>query len=242
MSIVFPPTATSNLVQPLIKGAVSLLNPATIQPSSVVAKFNWQNDYGAGIANPNVNVLVNVAMAGGAQPALDQIRSVKIDNLGNSAPVYVTFIDTGDTIVAPPNTAVWENVVTNQMIANVILKGADNTVTNTAVFFTNFHCAELCRCGDFAGGGALESERKYNPGRKYHQSELWRAGAWRYHGRRTGVGCPAQITTSVAIGFAVANGFIYITGMQASMSIVPYDGGGELAAILGIYQLELFRI
>ena len=234
MSIVFPPTATSNLAQPLIKGAVSLLNPATIQPTSVVAKFNWQNDYSAGSANPDVNILVNIAMAGGAQQALDQIRSVKIDNLGNSAPVYVTFIDTGDTIVAPPNTAVWENVVTNQKIANVILLGADNTVSNTAVFFTNFIVpnyvdAEISQAVALWKASATISQGANITNQNYGVPAL---GDTTISQMNLGLPGPAQ-----PVLFEINTGFFYITGMQ--MQLLFTSPGEGLVGTLVLKNMNL---
>lgn len=139
MSIVLPTVATRPLVVKPRKVAAALLNPASIPPTSIMVPFNWASEYGAGTAVPNVNVLVNVT-EGGAQIPIDQIRSVKIDNLGNPAPVYVYFLDTTDTIVAPANTIVWEPVVTNAKIANVILQGASDGagVGQTKVYFCNF--------------------------------------------------------------------------------------------------------
>jgi hypothetical protein len=157
VSISFPATAISNLIQPLRPSMSAILSKPSVSPRSVVATFNWMADYGAGSVNPNVNVLVNIIGApGGAQQAIDNIRSVKIDNTGNSYPVYVQFLDTTDTIVAPPNTMVWEPVVTNQRIANVILLGAQTAgLGSTRVYFCNFFVppyvnAEIAQAVDLA--------------------------------------------------------------------------------------------
>lgn len=137
MSIVLPQVAISNLVAPIRNVPVGLLKAPAVAPRSLVATFNWKTDYGAGTNKPNVNVLVGM-QGGGAQLPIDQIRSVKIDNLGNDFPVYVFFLDSTDTIVAPPNTVVWEPVVTNQALANVVMLGAtDAGLGQTRVYFCN---------------------------------------------------------------------------------------------------------
>lgn len=138
MSISLPTVAITPLRTPVRNMAAALLNPAQVPPRSIMAAFDWVNEYGGSTSNPNVNVLVGME-AGGAQMPVDIIRSVKIDNLGNSFPVYVYFLDTTDTIVAPPNTIVWEPVVTNAKIANVICTGIVNGVrATTKVYFCNF--------------------------------------------------------------------------------------------------------
>lgn len=138
MSLSLPTVAIEPLRIPIRNTPASLYNPGYVPPRSLLAQFNWATDYGAGSAKPDVNVLVNV-QAGGAQQPIDFIRSVKIDNLGNSFPVYVYFLDTTDTIVAPPDTIVWEPVVTNSRVANVILQGAQTAgLGNTKVYFCNF--------------------------------------------------------------------------------------------------------
>ncbi len=138
MSLTLPTVSVTPLRIPIRNTPASLYNKGYVPPRSLMASFNWATDYGASAATPDVNVLVNV-QAGGAQEPIDYIRSVKIDNTGNSFPVYVYFLDTTDTIVAPPDTIVWEPVVTNGKVANVILQGATTAgLGNTKVYFCNF--------------------------------------------------------------------------------------------------------
>ena len=67
MSIVLPATAILPLVRPLNNNPVQLYSPAQLPNRSILATLNWSADYGAGLANPNINVLVGLAAAGGAQ-------------------------------------------------------------------------------------------------------------------------------------------------------------------------------
>lgn len=138
MSLRLPTASIVPLRIPIRNTPASLYNAGYVPPRSLMASFDWTIDYAASAANPDINVLVNV-QAGGAQEPIDYIRSVKIDNTGNSFPVYVYFLDTTDTIVAPPDTIVWEPVVTNGKVANVILQGAGNAgLGQTKVYFCNF--------------------------------------------------------------------------------------------------------
>ena len=52
--------------------------------------FNWLA-YGASLANPNINVLVDLGGGGNRQP-LDRIRTIYIDNLASNVPIFVQFI------------------------------------------------------------------------------------------------------------------------------------------------------
>lgn len=72
--------------------------------------FNWLI-YGASTLRPNINVLVDIDNA--VCRAMDQVRSVYIDNLGSDNPVYVYFPDTGYTVAAKPNSEGWYPAFTN---------------------------------------------------------------------------------------------------------------------------------
>lgn len=188
MSISFPPIATSILRTPLRRSAARLLNPASQRPTVVFVGFDWAGDYGAGAGNPDVNVLVAMPNDNPNQPnAIDIIRSVKIDNTGNAFPVYVYFLDTTDTIVAPPDTMVWEPVVTNSTQANVILRGATNAnnVGMTKVYFCNFFVppyinAEIAQAVDLrlaspqivSGGLFVQSGAVLTSGQSYTSNAL----------------------------------------------------------------------
>lgn len=137
MSIARPNVVGQQLKRAIRNAPIGLLKKPTVEPRSLLAQFDWSADYGAGSAVPDVVVNVGIAV-GGAQLPIDQVRSVKIDNTGNSCPVYVQFPDSTDTIVAAPNTIVWEPVVSNAPYAYVILKGATTGgVGSTNVYFCN---------------------------------------------------------------------------------------------------------
>lgn len=82
--------------------------------------FQWIS-YGADTTKPNINV--NCDLNGKACTALDVIKSIYVDNLGNDVPVYVYFPDTQSTVVAKPNSEGWYPVFTNEKRFFVIGEG-----------------------------------------------------------------------------------------------------------------------
>jgi hypothetical protein len=82
--------------------------------------FQWIS-YGASTVVPNINVLVDMRTSN--CKALDQIRSVYIDNLGSDCPMYVYFPDTAYTVAAKPNSEGWYPVMTNSKVMWVIGEG-----------------------------------------------------------------------------------------------------------------------
>jgi hypothetical protein len=85
------------------------------------------------------NIGINVSLDGqGVQASLQQIRSVYIDNMQSSCPVYIVFPDTGYVVVAKENSAGWFPVYTNQYKIAIIALGIDpNAVPTTKVLITN---------------------------------------------------------------------------------------------------------
>lgn len=69
---------------------------------------------------------------------LDRIASVKIDNIGSSAPIYVLFPDTGDVIACQPNSSVTFPCLTNLLSAIVYATGLiPGFIPVTRVYFYN---------------------------------------------------------------------------------------------------------
>lgn len=97
--------------------AIKLAGIAGVQ---IPLLFQWLS-YGASTARPNINVLVNANNT--VCRAMDQIRSVYIDNLGSDNPIYVNFPDTGYTIAAKPNSSGWYPAFTNAKTLWVIGEG-----------------------------------------------------------------------------------------------------------------------
>lgn len=97
--------------------------------------FQWIV-YGASSASPNVNVLVNLETQ--ACKNLDQIRSMYIDNLGSSNPVYIYFPDTGETLSAKANSEGWYPAFTNEKKFWVVGEGFLNgSIPQTFVLASN---------------------------------------------------------------------------------------------------------
>lgn len=129
--------------------AVKLQGIATaVVPINIV----W-SVYGASTLTPNV--AVGFDFSAQAFVSLDQIRSVYIDNLGSSSPVFVTFPDTSYTIVAKPNSEGWYPAYTNSqqfvvtglgfnsaslpvtevLVSNAVLPPAVNNEIDTSVAY-----------------------------------------------------------------------------------------------------------
>jgi hypothetical protein len=100
---------------------------------SIPLIVSW-SDYSTAL--PNIGI--NVSFAGAIQTPLQNIRSVYIDNMGSSCPVYVMFPDTGYIVVAKENSAGWFPVYTNQFTLQIIALGIDpNAIPTTKVLVTN---------------------------------------------------------------------------------------------------------
>lgn len=107
----------------------------TISGVAVPVTINWM-DYGASTANPNVSILADFETP--ACTALDQIRSVYIDNLGSSVPIYVYFPDTGYTVSAKPNSEGWYPAFTNAKQIWIIGEGFfTGNIPSTLVLVSN---------------------------------------------------------------------------------------------------------
>lgn len=115
-------------------------NQPPLPPTTVAAQIDWIT-YGVSTVNPNMAVGINLGINQGGSPrqVIDKILSVRIDNLGNPVPIYVYFPDTNYTIVAKPNSVVWEPVETGQFNAVIIGEGfSTGQVGKTNVYFCNF--------------------------------------------------------------------------------------------------------
>lgn len=108
---------------------------AGISGVAVPLLLQWIS-YGASSANPNINVLVSLETS--ACKAVDQIRSIYIDNLGSPIPVYVYFPDTGETLSAKANSEGWYPVFTNAKRFWVIGEGfLDGSIPQTYIIVSN---------------------------------------------------------------------------------------------------------
>lgn len=248
----------------------SLLNPASIKPAAVFVQIGWAS-YGGGSAKPDVNVLVNVSVGGPRQP-IDIIRSVKIDNLGNPNPVYVYFTDTADTIVAPPNTIVWEPVVTNQKVANVICLGmTDGATGNSTIYFTNFMISPYVdrevdqALSLYRGSTVIQRTNSLLPGfgvpalgdqtafsdifaqdpatlPPVANTILGPATGW-YYITSMFISCRIGVAALASAGFVVVNGKFYDTGTGSV--IVPYTATivfGVLTSNAIVFQASDFNL
>lgn len=112
--------------------------PNYLVPNSYIipAFINW-NAYSASTTIPNINILCDMSTA----PRLKdtwQIRSVFIDNLGSSVPIYVYFPATGFTVTAKPNSAAWYPAFTNDRTAWIIGEGfTTGQIPSTLVYFSD---------------------------------------------------------------------------------------------------------
>lgn len=113
-------------------------NQAALPPTTIATVFNWAS-YGASTSKPNVGAIINIPTTAQPRQLIDKILSVRIDNLGNPVPVYVYFPDTNYTVVAKPNSIVWEPVQTAAFQAYVFAEGfTTGQIGSSAVYLCNF--------------------------------------------------------------------------------------------------------
>lgn len=186
--------------------------------------FNWIA-YGASTTTPNINVLVNITNP--SCKALDQIRSIYIDNLGSSNPVYVYFPDTGSTLAAKANSEGWYPVQTNSREFWVIGEGFfTGNIPQTFILLSNV---------PFQASVNTELDQAV---------ALWKASPVITRGSsiyNSAFGVPAlgdqsaaYFTTNNAPGVFQSNlwgtpfssGFIYLTHISVKCIQVAVNGGG----------------
>lgn len=183
--------------------------------------------YGASTSVPNINVLVSLENP--VCKALDQIRSVYIDNLNSSIPVYVYFPDTGTTIVAKPNSEGWYQAFTNAKVFWVIGIGfLTGDIPQTLVTVSNLALPPLVN---------TELDQSVN---------LWKASPLISRGLtpyNQNLGIPALGDQSIAYnstaggvgilnnnlwGTPLASGFVYVTGVYWTAKGIAVAGAGNL--------------
>lgn len=186
-----------------------------LPPSCVALTFDWANDYGASTAKPNIAVPVNIGGGGTTRQKLDNVRSVRIDNLGNNVPVYVNFPDTNYTVVAPPNSIVRENVETGQFAAFVYAEGFTTGQAGvTAVYFYNYPTAPFVDLEVAQGVTSLLASATITRGNSILNKNF---------------GIPAlgdqflqatvdMTTNNNVVVFPIQLGFIYITGLTCEVA------------------------
>ncbi len=206
-----------------------------LPPTTIALQFNWLN-YGASTLNPNINALIDLP-GGSARQKLDKIYSCRIDNLGNPVPVYVYFPDTAYTVVAPPNSVVWEPVQTAQFSAWVIAEGfTTGNVGSTAVYLCNFLAPPFI---DY------EFEQV---------ASLWKASATISRGQtiyNQNFGVPALgdqtvqylnvVTTTGVIqnnvwGTPYASGFLYLTHVDFSLTQLDMNAVGPSSTFTAVLE------
>jgi hypothetical protein len=182
--------------------------------------------YGAATSKPNVGVNVDLSTQNVAK-ALQQIRSIYIDNMGSDTPMYVSFPDTGYQIVCKPNSAGWFPVYTNQFKFSISGLGFfTGDIPTTLVLVTNL---------DVPPAVDIELDQHIN---------LWKASNTITRGNtiyNTNFGAPALgdqtgqgsftllgANTSPAFNSPYTSGFIYLTqltivAVQCS-NTVPIQG------------------
>jgi hypothetical protein len=105
------------------------------EPAVIRLDFNW-TALGASTAVSQLGC--SIAMPQSESDRLGTIQSVYIDNTDSIVPMYMIFNDTGFTVTAPPNTAVWYPVITNGFEFRVYGDGFLNgSIPNTRIFLAN---------------------------------------------------------------------------------------------------------
>lgn len=210
--------------QPANSNSAGFGQQQELPPVEVVTQFNWAS-YGASTTVPNISATCNLN-AKGPQQLLDRIRSVRIDNLGNPVPVYVYFPDTNYTVVAPPNTVVWEPVKTGQFTAQVIGLGfTDNNIGSTAVYFCNFFAAPFIDY-EFATSSPLwlASSNITRGGTIYNQNYGVPALGDQTIQYNPAITAPGILQNNL-MGTPYAGGFLYLTHVDFSLNNISVGGG-----------------
>lgn len=106
-------------------------------PSVASVYVNWA-DYGAVTGS---TVLIDLDLSSlGPSNAINEIRSVYIDNTFSDTDVFVYFPDTGFTVIAPANSTLIHPVWTNGLKCQLYASGFRNFVIPTCTFqFSNMH-------------------------------------------------------------------------------------------------------
>lgn len=121
----------------LIGKPYKLTSPSTYPPTYVKMPIDW-NPIWQSLGNPTAaGVQVNL-MLGGPKRQLDIIRSVFIDNKNSAFPVSVYFPESGYSVTAAPNTALWYPCIVADMNAFIFIEGLTaGNIPTTDVYFTN---------------------------------------------------------------------------------------------------------
>lgn len=106
----------------------------------VPLKINWLVQFTA--LNSAPDILIPIQLTGGNNQGglLDKIRAVKIDNTNSGVPITVYFPDTGDLIVAAPDSVVQGPVVTNGATCYIVAQNLNaGNLPVTSIFLYNFY-------------------------------------------------------------------------------------------------------
>jgi hypothetical protein len=126
---------TKNYPGQMLPFPMGLCTVPTAQPTIIKLDFNWTT---LGASTAQTNLGCSVVMPKAESDRLGQIQSVYIDNTDSDNSIYVVFNDTGFTITAPPNTAVWYPVITNDFAFRVYGTGfLDGSIPNTTIYLAN---------------------------------------------------------------------------------------------------------
>lgn len=108
-------------------------------PTRISITIDW-SDYGAPTLQ-EIGVSVNLVAGASTPNVIDSIRSVYIDNTFSNVPVYVYFPDSGQVIVAPPNSVTTQPAMTSLQSALIFSEGFGDVPPTTTVIFTNAELA-----------------------------------------------------------------------------------------------------
>lgn len=141
---------------PIVGVPIKLPEPVdrTIMFKTIPLNINWA-DYGASTQNPSVSVSVNFD-GGASGPALDNIKSIIVDNTFSLNSIYVHFPDTKITYVAPPNSTMQTPVLTAGKRMVVFCEGMQTgAVPNTTIHLLNYEIQPIVSENPFQQPAAI---------------------------------------------------------------------------------------
>lgn len=214
MSRSFRTTPTSAYKGVALPAPVELCKAPALPPAVVRIDIDFADYWNASLGE-SVGVIVN--LEGSVQgKKLDRIASVKIDNVGNTTPVYVIAPDTLDVVTCPPNAVVTMPIFTNAPQVSVIADGITaGFIPAVRVYLSNVMLQPSVDpeiqvvYPQWRGSPSIQRENILTPG--FSSPAL---------GDQTGqyeLNLSAVNTTSNLFGSPYATGFVYLTHVYVNL-------------------------
>jgi hypothetical protein len=189
--------------------------------------FNWAV-YGAATAVPNIVVQCDLS-GNNVASQMGTVQSVFIDNLGSNISVYVTALDTLQTVCAQPNSEGWYPIYSNLMRFQVTGMGfITGFIPATGVMFSNLRIIPSQNI-EFATSAELNlASNTISRGTGIQNTNYGTPALGDQFSQTAGVIAGTGVINSGLWGTPYANGFIYLTHARATVSTLQAAGTNDL--------------